>query len=58
MKNKILCPIINEYIEKDECFDVHMTLEGAPKRTAPEQIVKVKNYKDICIKCMHHREDW
>ena len=57
MEDKILCPIINEYIEKDECFDVHMTLEGAPIRTAPKQITEVKNYKDICAKCKYHRED-
>lgn len=57
MEGKILCPIINEYIENEDCFDVHMVLEGAPERTALEKIIGTKNYKDICKNCKHHKEE-
>ena len=57
IKDKILCPIINEYIENEDCFDVHMALEGAPERTALEKIIKIENYKNICKNCKHHKNE-
>ena len=57
MENKILCPIINEYIGEDDCFDVHMVIEGTPKRTALAKIINIPNYKNICLNCKNHRND-
>ena len=57
MKDMILCPIINEYIEDEDCFDVHMVIEGAPERTALAEIINTPNYKNICLNCKNHRDD-
>ena len=57
MENKMLCPIINEYIGEDDCFDVHMVIEGTPKRTALAKIINTPNYKNICLNCKNHRDD-
>lgn len=57
MKNRVLCPIINEYIAEMECFDVHMVSEGiAPEFTAPINITCVNDYKETCLKCEKHKE--
>lgn len=58
MEDRILCPIINEFIDREDCFDVHMVIEdGAPVRTALKKICDVKNFKIICLKCKYHRDD-
>lgn len=57
MEDKILCPIINEYIEDEDCFDVHMVIEGAPERTALKKIVDTQDYKNICLNCKYHKNE-
>lgn len=54
----IMCPLINEKIDEGYCFDTSMVAEGlAPKTTAPENMVNLENFKEICLKCKNHRYD-
>lgn len=58
MKNKINCPLMEDFIDEGTCFDIHMVIEdGAPKWTAPEKAMNNLNFKEICLKCPNHRED-
>lgn len=55
---KVDCPLMGDKIDDGICFDIHMVVEGiAPESTAPEKVVRVPGYKDICLKCPNHRED-
>lgn len=53
------CPLMgNKEIDKDTCFDIHMVVCGcSPKRFAPEEIYRHKNYVNICNNCQYHRDD-
>ena len=55
---KIKCPLLEAEIEDEICFDIHMNVEGlAPNWTIPEEVLKIVGYKDICLRCPHHRDD-
>lgn len=52
------CPLMEREISMDECFDIHMVVEGAaPVYTAPEKATSVPNYREVCRNCRYHRED-
>ena len=52
----VKCPLINnQIIQVDDCFDCAMVAEGiAPKCIASEQLTRVKNFEEICMKCPNH----
>lgn len=55
---KVNCPLMEEKIEDVICFDIHMVVDGgAPEFTAPRKAIQVPKYREICLKCPHHRED-
>lgn len=55
---KVECPLMEDNIEDVICFDIHMVVEGcAPEYTAPEKVIKIPGYKEICMNCPNHRED-
>mgnify|MGYP006925686635 FL=1 len=57
MENKVMCPLMGEMIDDAVCFDIHMVVEdSAPNWTAPEKIVAIQNYKEICLNCPNHRD--
>ena len=51
-----MCPLLNREIDGDgECFDIAMTAEdNAPEDTAPKEVTRKANYKQICLKCPNH----
>ena len=51
------CPILKKRIEEEVCFEVSMISEGmCPARFAPDEILAVKDYAQICLNCENHRE--
>lgn len=55
---KIDCPLMESDIDDVICFDIHMVVDGgAPEYTAPEKAIQVPGYREICLRCPHHRED-
>lgn len=55
---KIECPLTQKMIDDVECFDIHMVVEGgAPEFTSPKEAVQRPDYKEICLRCPHHRDD-
>ena len=57
MENKVMCPLMGEMIDDAVCFDIHMVVEdSAPNWTAPEKIVAIQHYKEICLNCPNHRD--
>jgi len=51
------CPILKKKIEEDVCFEVSMISEEmCPTHFAPDEILKVQDFKHICLKCKNHRE--
>ncbi len=55
---RVDCPLMGEFIDDVVCFDIHMVVEGsAPEYTAPHKAVETSGYKNICLKCPHHRDD-
>lgn len=55
---KVNCPLMEEEIDDEVCFDIHMVVEGsAPEFTAPKKAVHAPDFKKICKKCPNHRED-
>lgn len=55
---KVDCPLMGEAIDDVICFDIHMVVEGgAPESTAPKKAIQTSGYKEICLKCLNHRED-
>jgi len=51
------CPILKKKIEEDVCFEVSMISEEmCPTHFAPDEILKVEDFKHICLKCKNHRE--
>lgn len=54
----VKCPLMEREISADECFDIHMVVDGwAPKRTAPQKATSIDNYGEICKNCPYHRND-
>lgn len=54
---KINCPLQNREIDDGVCFDISMVAEKmAPENTAPEEATKIPDYRNICLKCKHHRD--
>lgn len=54
---KIECPLYQRKIEDTQCFDISMVVEKmAPERTIDKQVLSIKNYREICIKCPNHRD--
>lgn len=54
----VRCPITGNEIDEETCFDIHMVVSRvAPKNTAPSDIYKNPDYKDVCLHCRHHRGD-
>ena len=54
----VLCPLMETEIDDGICFDIHMNVEGlAPAWTIPDEVLKITDYKQICLKCPNHRED-
>lgn len=50
-----ICPLIDNEITTDECFDICMVVEdGAPKRTAPKGAFDKDNFEKICRSCPYH----
>lgn len=51
------CPLIGK-IEEEICFDINMVVdELAPERTISKEVIKIKNYKEICKNCKYHDND-
>lgn len=49
-----MCPIINENITIDECFDVCMVVAcGCPIDFADEKIISKENFKEVCANCFY-----
>lgn len=58
IKYPVDCPLMETKIDMDECFDIHMVVEGwAPTYTAPRKATEKEGYKDICLNCPFHRND-
>lgn len=56
--SRVNCPLMEEKIEDVICFDIHMVVDGgAPEFTAPRKAIQKSNYRELCLKCPHHRED-
>lgn len=56
--SKIKCPLMQEEIEDDVCFDIHMKVEGlAPDWTVPKKVLSTPDYQKICTSCPNHRDD-
>lgn len=56
-EQRVMCPILKKQINDAICYDIHMNVEGlAPDWTIPEEILRVPEYKKICMKCKNHRE--
>lgn len=56
--SKINCPLMQGVIDDGICYDIHMVVDGmAPARTVPEKVLKVEDFKKICIECPNHRTD-
>ncbi len=56
--NNYNCELMNNEINEQTCFDIHMVVEKlAPKRTAPQQVFEKENWREICLNCPNHRED-
>lgn len=54
---KIECPLVGKVIEEAECFDMSMVAEGmAPQNTVPDMVIKIPEFKRICLDCPNHRE--
>ena len=54
----VYCPLMKKKIDIGICFDIHMVVEGnTPLYTAPKQIYEFENYREMCLKCPHHRDD-
>lgn len=54
-KNDRFCPLMEEIIRAEICFDIHSVVEdGAPRCTAPEKAVRTKDFEKICLHCRHH----
>jgi len=52
------CPLMEQEIGADECFDIHMVVDGwAPKYTAPEKATSKEGFGEICKNCPYHRND-
>lgn len=53
------CPLMNgKQIEEYQCFEIHTVVQGAsPECIAPVEVLKHKDYVDICKKCKFHRND-
>lgn len=46
-------------IDDEICFDIHMNVEGlAPDWTIPDKVIKKTDYKNVCLNCPNHRDDW
>ena len=57
-KKVVMCPLMESEIDDGICFDIHMNVEGlAPDWTIPDEVLKIADYKQICLKCPNHRED-
>lgn len=57
-KKIVMCPLMESEIDDGICFDIHMNVEGlAPDWTIPDEVLKIADYKQICLKCPNHRED-
>lgn len=55
---KIKCPLMGKEIDDGICYDIHMNVEGlAPDWTIPDEVLKISNYKEICLRCANHRDD-
>lgn len=55
---KIKCPLMGKEIDDGICFDIHMNVEElAPDWTIPDEVLKISNYKEICLRCANHRDD-
>lgn len=53
----IKCPLMEENIKEEICFDIHMVAEGlAPAYTVSEKVVNTPDFKEICLNCPYHRD--
>jgi len=59
IKYPVHCPLMDDVeIDMDICFDIHMVVEGnTPERFAPSEIYRKEDYREICRKCVYHRDD-
>lgn len=55
----IKCPITKEKIDEAECSVTVDVCDGAVKDTIlSNRVKKVENWKDICINCKYHNQDY
>ena len=51
--------MVESEIDDEICFDIHMNVEGlAPDWTIPDKVIKKMYYKNVCLNCPIHRDDW
>lgn len=54
----IKCPLMDMEIDEGICYDIHMNVEGlAPEWTIPKKVLKISDYKKLCLQCLNHRDD-
>lgn len=55
----VRCPLLSQDIDGDDlCFDIAMVAEGlSPKSEAPDEVLAIKNFKEICLACPNHIYD-
>lgn len=55
----VRCPLLNQDIDGDGlCFDIAMVAEGlSPKSEAPDEVLVIRNFKEICLACPNHLYD-
>lgn len=55
---KVKCPLMDENIDDEICFDIHMVVDGmAPEYTAPKKVIQTERFRDICLSCPNHKND-
>lgn len=51
----VLCPLVNRFINDDECFLTATVIEGiTPKVDAVEGALECQNAEEICLNCENH----
>lgn len=52
------CPLTNGEVPRIVCLDIHMVVDGiSPLDEAPPQVLKIENFREICLACPQHRDD-
>lgn len=49
------CPLMEEVITEEVCYDICFTCYGAPEWTAPKKAQEKADYVEICKTCEKHK---